>query len=1009
MEETKDIGELERTTQERVIKLFKEELNYDFLGDWKEREGNSNIEVSLLQSYLESAGYSDLLIKKAIDRLKKESEVFEENLYDVNRHVHTFITHGVNVKTEVGKNSETVQIINWDEPLKNHFAIAEEVTILEQENKRPDVVLYINGIAVGVLELKRGCVSIDEGVRQSITNQDGKFIQSFFSTVQFIFAGNNSEGLKYGTIGTPEKYYLNWKEDIEDTSRLRLDKYLLKMCEKKRFLEYIRDFVLFDGGVKKLPRPHQFFGIKAAQEYIEDKKSGVIWHTQGSGKSITMVLLAKWIIKNNHNARVLIVTDRSELDEQIEKVFVGAGEDDIYRTSSGKDLIYQLSQPSPALFCSLVHKFGNKEKDDYDRFIEELKENPPHVHGELFVFVDECHRTQSGRLHETMKAILGDAVFIGFTGTPLLKSNKTTTKKIFGNSDTFIHTYKFDEAVEDNIVLDLCYEARDVDQEIYAKDKVDKYFEVKTKNLNSYQKSLLKQKWATMQRLHSSRSRHEKIVKDIVFDFDIKPRLNSGRGNAMLVANSIYEATKYYDEFQKTPLKGKCAVITSYQPSKKDLKNEDTGANTDTEKTFLYNKYTELLDGKKTAKYETEMKERFIKKPAEMRLLIVVDKLLTGFDAPSCSYLYIDKSMQDHGLFQAICRVNRLDTEDKDFGFIIDFRDLFNSVKGAIQVYTSEVDEECGDGPSINDRLEKAKKRLDESLEKARLLCEGVEPPKSSLEYQLYFCGNPDDVKALKATEIRRVYLYKAVTNLTRAYSSISGELADAGYSDEEIQEIETDVNFFIKLKNEIKRASGETLDLKSYEADMRNLIDNYIEAKEPEVISPFSDMSLLDLITKLGIHEALKNYGDTGTNAASTVLRNVRKKLVDDMALDQSFYDKMSKILDELVQKRKTDAITYENYLQELANIATTVQAGRTEDVPEEVKTRGQVALYNNLEKNQELALSLDQAVKSAAPAKWRGNIAAEQKIKKAIWDIVQDDETLEKVFNLIKEHEEY
>ncbi|PIK13547.1 HsdR family type I site-specific deoxyribonuclease [Halobacteriovorax sp. JY17] len=1013
MEETKDIGELERETQDRVVKLFKNELDFEYLGDWQDRPNNSNIEEEYLRKYLESTGeYSENLIKRTIDKLKKLAEVHGDDLYEVNKAFHQLLTHGVDIKEDASSPSEKVHIINWNEPLTNHFAIAEEVTLIEAENKRPDIVLYVNGIALGVLELKRGCVSIDEGVRQSITNQDGKFIKSFFSTIQFIFAGNNSEGLKYGAIGTPEKYYLSWKEDIDDVSRLRLDKYLLKMCNKERFLEFIRDFALFDGGTKKLPRPHQYFGVKAAQENVREQEGGVIWHTQGSGKSITMVLLAKWILRNNHNARVLVITDRTELDEQIEKVFKRAGEKKIYKTSSGKDLMHQLSQPSPSLLCSLVHKFGTskgekkKEKEYYDKFIEELKKNPPKVQGDVFVFVDECHRTQSGRLNDVMKAILGDATFIGFTGTPLLKQNKATTKSIFGD---YIHTYKFDEAVEDKIVLDLCYEARDVDQEIYAKDKVDKYFEVKTKNLNNYQRSLLKQKWATMQRLHSSRSRHEKIVKDIVFDFDVKQRLSSGRGNAMLVASSIYEATKYYDEFEKTPLKGKCAVITSYQPSKKDLKNEDTGANTETEKTYLFNKYTEILDGKKTSKYESEMKEKFIEKPSEMRLLIVVDKLLTGFDAPSCSYLYIDKSMQDHGLFQAICRVNRLDTDDKDYGFIVDFRDLFNSVKGAIKVYTSEVDEECGDGPSIHERLEKAKKRLDEALEKAKLLCEGVEPPKSALEYQLYFCGNPDDPKELKATEVRRIYLYKAVTALTRAYSSISGELLDAGYSIEEIKEIEDDVNFFLKLKNEIKRASGETLDLKSYEADMRHLMDNYIEAKEPEVISPFSDMSLLTLIKKLGIKEALEQYGEKRANAASTVLRNVRKKLVDDMALDQSFYEKMSKILDELVQKRKEDAITYEAYLQKLADIASTVEDGREDDVPSEIKSKGQVALYNNLNNDVELALKIDSTVKSTAPHKWRGNVAAEQKVMKAIWEVVQDDELLEKVFGIIKANEEY
>mgnify|MGYP002634575445 CR=1 FL=1 len=1011
MDELRQIGELERETQNRVVKLFQEEMDYSYLGNWEERENNSNIEVELLKEYLSSQGYAENLIKKSIDKLSKAAEVNDRSLYEVNKSVYELLRYGVKIKPSVGENTETIKVVDWEDFSNNQFYIAEEVTIKKEATKRPDIVIYVNGIALGVLELKRGCVSIDEGVRQSITNQQGKFIEPFFSTIQYIYAGNNSEGLKYGTIKTSEKYYMNWKEDAGDQSRLRLDKYLLKMCSKERFIELIRDFVLFDGGVKKLPRHHQYFGVKASQGKVRDKKGGVIWHTQGSGKSITMVLLAKWILRSNPIARVLILTDRTELDEQIERVFTDAGEKEIYRTSSGKDLMNQLAEAKPRLLCSLVHKFGSKgdlkEDKKFEAFIKELEENPCEVHGEIYVFVDECHRTQSGRLHKTMKAILGNPIFVGFTGTPLLKADKATTKKTFGE---YIHTYKFDEAVKDEIILDLCYEARDVDQEIHSPTKIDEWFDVKTRGLNNFQKSQLRQKWATMQKVLSSRSRHEKIVKDIVYDFEIKQRLSSSRGNAMLVASSIYEACKYYELFQKSPLAGKCAVITSYQPSKRDSVNEDTGANTQTEKEYLYEQYTKLLDGSKTETYETNMKEKFVKRPAEMRLLIVVAKLLTGFDAPSCSYLYIDKEMQDHGLFQAICRVNRLDTEDKTFGYIVDYQDLFESVKGAIDVYTSETDDESG-GPKISRNLDKAKEKLDLALEKIKLLCESVDEPKESLQYQIYFCGNPDIIEELKSTEIRRINLYKMVSTLTRAYSSISGELAEAGYSYDEMSEIEEDVNFYLKLKNEIKRASGETIDLKSYEADMRHLIDNYIEAKDSTVISPFDDLSLLELIAKLGIKEGLEKYGVNGnqSNAASTVERNIRKKLVDSMALDRTFYDEMSALLEEVVQKRKKEAIDYEKYLKEIAEIAKRIQSGRSKDVPESIVTSGQIALYNNFGKDVELALNIDRKVKRVKKADFRGNKAAENEIKRAIYEIVEDEELVGNIFELIKNHDEY
>jgi type I restriction enzyme R subunit len=256
-----------------------------------------------------------------------------------------------------------------------------------------------------------------------VGNLRDMFIKPFFAMVQFCLVGNDSEGLRYGAVEKSKKWYLAWKEDDgeEQLVEYKLDKYLRKLCERECFLELIHDFVLFDSGQKKLPRVHQYFGMKSAQEYVNRYEGGIIWHTQGSGKSITMVLLTKWILENKPNARITILTDRTELDKQIERVFKDTGETGIHKVNSGKDLMYQLRQPNKRLICSLVHKFGRKEVENFKQFIDELKDNPIEVAGELFVFVDECHRTQSGKLHATMKAMLPNAVFIGFTGTPLLK------------------------------------------------------------------------------------------------------------------------------------------------------------------------------------------------------------------------------------------------------------------------------------------------------------------------------------------------------------------------------------------------------------------------------------------------------------------------------------------------------------------------------------------------------------------------------------------------------------
>ncbi|MEY8240443.1 MAG: HsdR family type I site-specific deoxyribonuclease [Cycloclasticus sp.] len=507
-------------------------------------------------------------------------------------------------------------------------------------------------------------------------------------------AGNDSQGLRYGTIATPEKHYLEWKEEVPEQYESPLDRHLSQVCSKARLLEIIHDYIVFDSGVKKTCRHNQYFGIQAAKKHIDRREGGIIWHTQGSGKSLTMVWLAKWIRENVKDARVLIITDRKELDEQIEKVFKGVDEN-IERSKSGADLLASLNEPNPWLLCSLVHKFGRKgEKSDdlaTKDYIEELKKSLPKdfsVKGDLFVFVDECHRTQSGSLHDAMKTILvadsGPApMFIGFTGTPLLKKDKRKSLEIFG---PYIHTYKFNEAVNDGVVLDLRYEARDIDQSIISQKKVDEWFDAKTRELTPYNRTQLKQRWGTMQKVLSSKSRLEQIVNDILLDMETKPRLMDGRGNAMLVCASVYQACKVYEMFSNTDFKDKCAIVTSYKPMASDIKGEEAGEGL-TEKLFKYDIYRKMLAeyfeqpedeaAKKVEAFEKEVKQRFIKEPGQMRLLIVVDKLLTGFDAPSATYLYIDKQMADHSLFQAICRVNRLDGDNKDYGYIVDYKDLF--------------------------------------------------------------------------------------------------------------------------------------------------------------------------------------------------------------------------------------------------------------------------------------------------------------------------------------------
>lgn len=1021
------VGQIERKTQDRVVKLFAEQLDYEYLGNWHDGNRTSGIETELLTQNLRARGYEDALITRALDQLEKAAAVgVGHNLYEANRDVYQLLRYGVKVRAAAGEQTQTVWLIDWQTPSANHFAIAEEVTVFGQHNKRPDVVLYVNGLALGVIELKRSKVSVTEGIRQSIGNQSKDFIRPFFSTVQYLFAGNDAEGLRYGVIDTPEKYWLEWKEESDVESLL--DRGVLQMCSKERFLELIHDFIVFDKGVKKGPRHNQYFGIKAAQERIARREGGIIWHTQGSGKSLTMVWLAKWIRENQPDARVLLITDRTELDEQIEKVFQGVNEA-IYRTKSGADLIATLNKSEEWLIGSLVHKFrGSDEPEaDTDDFIAELNAAVPkdfRAKGNIFVFVDEAHRTQSGKMHRAMKHLLPEAMFIGFTGTPLLKADKATSIETFGS---FIHTYKFNEAVADGVVLDLRYEARDIDQELTSPAHVDKWFETKTKGMTDLSRAELKKRWGTMQKVVSSKSRAEQIVADILIDMETKPRLMDRRGNAMLVGSSIYQACKFYDLFVNAGFKGKCAIVSSYQPNASEISKEDAGAGK-TEKLAQYDTYRKMLADYfdtsedeamgRVEEFEKAVKKQFIEEPGQMRLLIVVDKLLTGFDAPSATYLYIDKKMQDHGLFQAICRVNRLDGDDKDYGYIVDYRDLFNSLESAIHDYTSgalEGYEKQDIEGLLTDRIDKAREDLDDALERIRALCEPVLPPKGTDQYRAYFVAkDAGNAEQIKANEPKRVELYKAVAAVTRAFANIANDMAEAGYSPADVDQIKREIAHYSDVRAEVKLAAGEDVDFKAYEADMRFLLDTYIKAGASEVVSNFEDAGLIDLIVNLGagaIDKLPPGIRKSKDAVAETIVNNMRKVIIDEHALNPKFYDRMSELLDAILEERRKHALEYEEFLAKVLEAAQQLGAKDTGTTyPSWAKNGGQQALIDTLDGDAELAFKVDSAIRNVKQHGWKENPFKRRQVERAIVrSLPSGDARAEALFNLVRARDEY
>lgn len=1003
----------ERDYQNHLVRRFQDELGYEYLGNWQYAQGssvnsmgreNSPILDDEVRRFLKEQGRTQMQIEDVLTQLKSMARLGDpkmNSLIQRNNEMYETLTMGIKSKPSPEKNHEDVMFFDFQNIDSNHFAIAEEVSYIDPlvgKNKRPDIVVYVNGIALAVIELKSSLVNYEKGIEQHLSNEMD-YIPSFFTTIQFTIASNDGVEFRYGTVGTPLAFWCKWKRDTNKTGDVLTEKESYNLFfNKENFMFLFRYGVLNDGGKKKVLRPHQIYAVKAAAARMPKKESGVIWHSQGSGKSLTMVALASYIRRNFQNPRVVVITDRKELDIQLAVTFKKGG-NKLHQASSCSDLLETLNQGQEWLICSLIHKFGahssdEEEKDEsgtkvnLDDYLNEIQSIISQKYGDnfsvkgdnIFVFVDECHRTQSGRLHEAMRAIMGkEIMLIGFTGTPLLKKDKgdeynaikSMSERTFG---PYIHKYLHKQAVEDKVILDLQYEYRNVEQTLAGKEKVDKKLEQLTigRELTKAQKQMVEQRWATMERIYSTKERINRIGYSILEDVEFG-LLKHDWCNAMLVAGSIYQAYRYYEFFSdsNSVLKDHCAVVTSYDPQVRDLANNSADNNKTTETKYKYDwaKRSFKDAGVNNAdEYEAWAKKLFVSQPAQMKLLIVVNKLLTGFDAPSATILYIDNEIKDHTLFQAVCRVNRLGEDIKDengniiarthkeFGRIVDFKNLFNCIENVVAKFNDGLGFEGLDGVDIEGLLDDAVKKCKQRLEAATEAYENLKADwerKGLTDLESLAQYYTTKIEGEPSASDRRNVMYSITGAVVTAYNNMSDFFSKSGYTDEQIKRFATTSREAGTIRRKVEQKSGDDFDPRILDPDMRQLLDQHIRAEDAETFVPSSaDFSFLDLIndstdTEAETNRVIAAAGGNAKGAAEVIEGKARRVNTDwnsgDDVLQKAFSDKLQDLLDKLKKNNATAKETIQALIEHIKNVK------HGNDAPEGLTNKRCKALWNN------------------------------------------------------------
>lgn len=826
-----------------------------------------------------------------------------------------------------GTKSFNLNYIDWKHPENNVFHVVEELTVEREDGQgtvRPDIVTFINGIPFGVIECKKASISISQGISQMLRNQGKEYIPQLFKFVQIVMATNKNE-TQYATAGTPKKFWSVWKEDkasdeyawFDETVKevvvgripTTQDKNIISLFHPKRIIEIIRFFTLYDKNVKKIARYQQYFAIKEIIKTIQEpdkngnRQSGVVWHTQGSGKSLTMVMLARYILSEfaDVHPQVLVITDRIELDSQIHQTF-NHSRLRAERATSGRNLVELINSNGADIITSLVHKFDTASKHQ-----EPVKSK------NIFVLIDESHRTQYGELHIKMKKVFPNACYLGFTGTPLMKKDKSTMRKFGGR---MIHKYTIKDGVEDGAIVPLLYEGRLVEQTV-NRNAIDKRIEMITRNLTEKQAEELKKKWSKYEAIASSEQRIRLIADDIYVHYT--KFYKDTFAKAMLATASKFDAIRYKESFDEYG-DLKTAIVIS-PPDQREGYDEVDEEPKDRVLKF-WNKMMEAYSDPQ--KYEDHIKSEFIDGD-ELEILIVVDKLLTGFDAPRASVLYVDKPMKEHTLLQAIARVNRL-YEGKDFGLIVDYRGLIQELDSAMRTY-SGAGLENFDGKDLEGALVDVISivgKLRESYSNVVAIFKGIKNKQDKEEYEL-----------LLGDEALRNDFYNQLSNFGKYLAiALESEHVYNAIGEEDIKLYKREFKFYQELRASVKLRYSDAIDHKEYEAKMRNLMDTYIAAEDIiQITAP------VDILNEKEFEDELMRLGSPRAKA-DAIRTRMTKRISEKWDENPAYYKKFSERIEEIIEQYKEKRISEVEYLEKMRTVMNDFRKGYSGTTyPEKIK----------------------------------------------------------------------